>query len=308
MIVVFGSLIADVVFPVHALPRPGETVACDSTLLTPGGKGANQAVAAARVGATVRMAGCIGDDRFASLLQDSLSEAGIATEALRVIEGESSGCAAVAVDRDGHNQIVLALGANRHSTDQQVPDDWLGPETCVLLQMEVPVAANWRLIARAKARGARTILNFAPAGVVPAAVLEQVDVFVVNEMEAEAVAEALALDDRAPEGVARWLARQFKLDCIVTLGADGARLCRPNGELWQVAALPIVAVDTTGAGDAFVGVFAAALDAGRDVPDALHRASIAGGLACLAAGAQSSFPDGATIETWHDDLALPRLV
>ena len=163
MVVVFGSLIADLVFSVANLPRPGETVACPRLGIYPGGKGANQAVAAARAGADVRMSGCVGGDEFGGLLVGALRASGVNVDAVRQV-AVPTGCAAVCVDARGQNQIAIAVGANAEARAAQVDDRWLGPTTTLVLEMEVPGEENAALLGRARARGARTILNAAPAG------------------------------------------------------------------------------------------------------------------------------------------------
>ena len=304
MIVVFGSLNADLVFPVSALPREGETVACEAVLLMPGGKGANQAVAAARAGAEVRMAGCVGGDSFGDLLVGSLEEAGVGLDALERVAAPT-GCAAVIVDSEGRNQIAIAGGANLEAKASQVEDGVLGAGTTVLVQNEVRPEENRELARRAGAAGARVIFNAAPAGPLDADMLRSVDYLLVNEIEASKAAKAAGLGAAGPIEEARALAGAFRVGCVVTMGSGGAYASLPSGE-WQVDALPVAPVDTTGAGDAFVGVFAASLDAGLDAAAALHRASVAGSLACLTEGAQPSLPSAADIEQRLAGLAPVR--
>ncbi|WP_316977021.1 ribokinase [Shumkonia mesophila] len=294
MIVVFGSLNADLVFRVPSLPRPGETVLAPDYTVVAGGKGANQAYAAARAGAPTRMAGCVGDDEFGHVLLSSLSGAGVDTQG--VLHRETrTGCAAIAVDAAGENQIAVAAGANQEARAAQVPDDWLTPDTVLVLQMEVPAAENWALIARAKQAGGRVVLNVAPAAPVPPSVLEFVDVLIVNQTEAMVVAEAAGVPETDPIRAIRSLARGFGMTTVVTLGADGAFACVGDEE-WEVPPLKISPADTTGAGDAFCGVLAAALDAGLAFTEALRRAGTAGALACTRAGAQTAMADAADIE------------
>lgn len=309
MIVVFGSLNADFVFPVPALPREGETVACEAVLLMPGGKGANQAAAAARAGAEVRLAGCVGGDSFGDLLIGSLEEAGVGLDALERVS-VSTGCAAVIVDAEGRNQIAVASGANLEAKAIQVKDGDLGPGTIVLLQNEVRPEENRDLARRARAAGARVLFNAAPAGILDADLLRSVDCLLVNEIEATNAAKAAGLNASGPVEEARALAGAFAIGCVVTMGSGGAYASLPGGEWprgeWQVDALPVEPVDTTGAGDAFVGVFAASLDAGLDAAEALHRASVAGSLACLTEGAQPSMPSAADIDQRLVGLAPVR--
>jgi ribokinase len=297
MLLVFGSLNADLVFQVEALPRPGETVLCPGYQLAAGGKGANQAAAAAKAGAVVHLVGHVGGDSFGQFLREVLAAAGVDGAKLAT-SAQSTGIAAIAVDRLAENQIVVASGANLDSHADQVEDRELAPGVTVLCQNEIRPEATFTLLERAKVRGARTILNLAPAGEVPARVLDRLDLLVVNEIEAARAAAARG----DPAVLARDLALRHGLTCVVTLGGRGALAIGPDGG-WRVEALAIEAVDTTGAGDAFTGVLAAALDQGQSLPDALRRASVAAGLACTRIGAQTSQPTVAAIEAGLAQLA-----
>ena len=304
MIVVFGSINIDLVVPVEHLPRPGETVLGPHYTLVPGGKGANQALAAARAGGAVHMIGRVGRDGFAELALAELKAAGIDLSSLERDE-LPTGCALIPVDRQGGNLIIVASGANRAAAERQVADALLGPQTVVMLQMEVPLTENWRLVERAKHRGARIVLNCAPAAPVPRATLAAVDWLVVNESEAELLARDLSLSAADARSAGAAIAKAAATTVIVTLGGEGA-IAFAGADAWTIGTLPITPVDTTAAGDAFVGAFAAAMDAGADLPTALHRASVAGGLACTVAGAQPSLPTRAAIESRLRDLAPAR--
>ena len=287
-ILVFGSLNADLIFSVETLPRQGETVLgpCYSTV--PGGKGANQAVAASRAGAAVRMIGCLGDDGFASVLMNSLTDAGVETSAIRRVS-KPTGCAAIGVDAKGANQIMVAGGANLEANASDVGDECLNSNTVLVLQMEVPVEENWSLIMRAHQRGAKVILNVAPATAVPSDILAIVDFLVVNEHEVLTVAEAMGLATSDAISAARAICQQTHRACIVTLGEDGAFACDIDNA-WRINALPIKPVDTTAAGDCFVGWLAARLAHGDDLPEAIRWATVGAGQACLVHGAQPSLP------------------
>jgi len=310
MIVVFGSINADLVMAVETLPRAGETVLCPSYQVAPGGKGANQAAAAARAGAKVAMFGQVGADGFGDLVVQALADAGVDTGGVHRARAPTA-CAAIGVDKDGENQIIVASGANLQARADQVPDALLGPETTLVLQLEVPIEEIAALTARARRAGARIILNAAPAGPAPEAVLAGVDVLVVNGIEAEALCQGIGgqgiegQGTGGPEAAAMSLAETFGVTCAVTLGSEGARAFGPEGA-WSVDALRITPVDTTGAGDAFVGVLAASLDSARRFEQALHRASVGAGLACLAEGAQAALADGAAIDARLPDLAPAR--
>jgi len=298
-VLVFGSINVDLLFKVEALPRPGETVLCPGYEVAAGGKGANQATAAARAGAAVRMVGRIGDDSFGRFAREAMAAAGVDCTGIAT-SGRATGIAVIGIDQAAENQIMVASGANLETCADQVADADLAPGVTVLCQNEVRPEATFALLERARARGARTILNLAPAGAVPAEVLNALDYLVVNEVEGRMAAGCAETVDVA--AFARELALRHHLTCVLTLGANGALALGPNVAL-RVPALPIEPVDTTGAGDAFVGVLAASLDLGHDPGAALRRASVAAGLACTRLGAQTSQPTAAQIEARLGDLA-----
>lgn len=298
MLLVFGSINVDLLFRVEALPRPGETVLCSSYEMAPGGKGANQATAAARAGAAVLMIGHIGDDGFGHIARQAMTLAGVDCTHVRTSR-DATGIAVIGVDRAAENQIMVASGANRDTRAEQVADAELASGVTLLCQNEIPSQATFALLERAKARGARTILNLAPAGATPPEVLRVLDVLVVNELEGRVAGGYSESADIAAS--ARDLAMKHQLTCVVTLGAEGALAIGPEGGQ-RVAALRVEPVDTTGAGDAFVGVLAASLDLGHGLGMALRRASVAAGLACTGLGAQTSQPTAAQIEARLGDL------
>jgi ribokinase len=291
MIVVFGSINVDLICPVPDLPQPGETVLAGDYRLLPGGKGANQALAARRAGSEVVLAGAIGRDPFASIALDLVRLDGVDTRLVREID-RPTGCAAIMVSSSGENAIAVSPGANSAVRSDWVPDELLNAKTILVAQMEVPFAETAALIRRAQLRGARCVLNLAPALPVDPGLLPAIDVLVANEREAA----TLGSD---PIG----LARRLQHGLVVTRGAAGAIAFLPDRRRLEVPALPVNAVDTTGAGDAFVGVFAAALDVGLSPEQGLRRASTAAGLACLQHGAQSAVPDAATIAAAMGQLA-----
>jgi ribokinase len=311
VILVFGSINVDIVMRVPRLPVAGETVLGGTYLVAPGGKGANQACAAARAaGATVHvsMIGLVGDDAWADVALSEMRAAGVDLTGVGLGPG-GTGCASILVDAAGHNAIAVASGANMAVRADAVPEAALGPDTTLLLQMEVPAAANWTLIRRARARGARIVLNIAPApepaGAVPGDCLDAVDVLVMNEVEAAAVRGRPG----TPRELASELAARHGLVCVITLGAAGAVAVAASGAFegaWQIGALAITPLDTTGAGDCFAGALAAALGTGQDLPRALRYASVAAGLSCLAPGAQPSLPGREAIEARLDELPEAR--
>src|SRR5215472_10570263 len=283
MILVFGSINVDLVAPVPHLPQPGETVLGGDYALLPGGKGANQALAARRAGAEVVLAGAVGADPFADAALDPLRGEGVDTRLVRVVE-QPTGCAAIMVASGGENIIAVAPGANASVRSDQVPAELLGADTTVVAQMEVPPSETKILLGRAAARGARTILNLAPALPIAPVVLGAIDLLVANEGEVAATGVEPAR-----------LARRLRQGLVVTRGAAGVIGFLHDGTTMAMPALPIEPIDTTGAGDTFVGVLAAALDQGTPLETALRRANAAAGLACLARGAQTAMPDSAAI-------------
>ena len=289
MIVVFGSINLDLIFPLPAIPRPGETLMAPGIRIEPGGKGANQAVAAARDGAQVVMAGAVGRDALAAGALALLRAGGI--DLSRVIEADTAtGCAAIFVDPRGANAIGVGSGANLAARAAQVEDALLGPATTLVLQMEVPAAETAALIHRARARGARIILNLAPAAPLEVATLRALDLLTVNETEAAWLGAHLGCGTDATA-----LRAALGVDVVRTLGEDGADVATAQRS-YRVAARPVTAVDTTAAGDCFVGVLAAALDRGALLADALTRASTAAALCCTRAGSQSSLPAAGEID------------
>jgi ribokinase len=290
MILVFGSINIDLLVPVPALPRPGETVFGGDYRLLPGGKGANQALAARRAGAEVMMAGAVGDDAFGDAALEILRRDGVDLGLVRRV-GRPTGCAAIMVGQAGENLIAVAPGANSDAIAAAVPDALLGPDTIVLCQNEVPMAESAALLRCARSCGARTALNLAPAGQIAPGLQADLDLLVVNETEAATLGADPAM-----------LAAQLRQALIVTRGAVGSTAFFVDDGRLDVPALAIQPVDTTGAGDTFVGVLAAALDQNLKLDAALRRASAAAGLACLAPGAQVAMPERAAI-----NAALTRL-
>jgi len=283
MIVVFGSINLDLNFAVQRIPAPGETVLCPDIRIEPGGKGANQAVAAARDGARVVMAGAVGRDALAAGALRLLREAGI--DLSRAIETEAStGCAAITVDPGGANAIAVGSGANRLACADQIEDALLTPSTTLLLQMEVPASETAALIRRAHMRDARIVLNLAPALPLPEDALRLVDLLVANETEAAWLAGQYGCSASAAA-----MRMTLGVEVVRTLGADGIDAATTAGSV-HVAAHKIVPIDTTAAGDCFVGVLAAALDRRAPISDALHRANAAAALCCTRAGSQGSVP------------------
>ncbi|MDB5411906.1 MAG: Ribokinase [Rubritepida sp.] len=286
-VIVFGSAIADIVFRLPNLPRPGETVLSEAGPALPGGKGLNQAIAAARDGAGVRFVGCVGRDGPGEMLRAALVAAGVDVAALRDVT-EPSGLACVCVDEAGHNQIAVSPGANRAARAEQVQEIPRG--ATLLMQMEVAPAENAALIARGHASGARLLLNLAPAGTMDPAALRALDLLILNESEAGWLGNQLGLAASAST-----LHAGLGIGIAMTQGERGVVVATTAGVV-SVPAFEVTAVDTTGAGDAWCGVLAAALDRGMPLEASIRRANAAGALACTSAGAAPSMPTAAEID------------
>ncbi|WP_262296796.1 ribokinase [Microvirga sesbaniae] len=299
MIIIFGSINMDLVARVQRIARPGETVLSRRADSFFGGKGANQAVAAARVGRRggmpVAMAGAVGNDPFGMACLKNLEANGVEVSAIRVTE-EPTGCAFITVDETGENAITVASGANMALRSSDLSDSLLSQASVLVLQMEVPVADNLDVAARARRAGVKVVWNFAPVPAVGertamAELLAVTDVLVVNEHEALSIAGIVgdgAGDDFLQAGSE--IAGSFGPTCIVTAGARGAYAITPDGARTHATARPITPVDTTGAGDTFVGVLANGLAEGLETGRAMERACAAASLSCLTAGAQAGMP------------------
>jgi ribokinase len=297
MITVFGSINMDLIATTERLPKPGETVAGSGFSTAAGGKGANQALAARRAGRYVHMAGAVGKDGFAADALALLDGAGTDLSLVRHVEGPT-GTALILVGGDGENMIAVVPGANGLVTaaDADAATAIMKEGDILMLQLEIPVEAVERALASARARGITTILNLAP--LIPDAprLGRLADIVIANETEFERLAgeDGMSADDR--EAALKRLHAETGQTLIVTLGGDGVVAIR-DGKIAKAHGLTIEPVDTVGAGDTFCGYFAASLDAGLDFRSALHRAAVAGSLACLKAGAQPSIPTSAEVAT-----------
>lgn len=302
-VVVVGSSNTDMVVRVPRLPAAGETVLGGAFAVLPGGKGANQAVAAARLGAQVTFVGCVGSDDLGDRALAGLAAEGLDTHWFFRSPEAPSGVALILVGPDGENQIAVAPGANALLTPAAVEAAAPAFERAdvVLAQLEVPVDTVAAAVRLARACGKRVILNPAPAQPLPADLLARVDLLVPNETEAAQLAgagEARGIkDDRAAgaEDAARALLAHGVGGVIVTLGSEGAVAVTPE-ECWRVPARRVRAVDSTAAGDAFCGALAAALAGGRDLRAAVEFGIAAAGISVSREGAQPSLPTLAEVE------------
>ncbi len=299
-ITVAGSANLDLVVTAPALPRPGETVLGHHFLQAPGGKGANQAIAASRAGGRTTVLGAIGSDSFGVTLKARLSASSVDTSLLRVVYG-ASGVALIVVEETGENAIVVAPGANAAFTDLTEAElAAIAAADVLLCQLEIPTPTVTAACAAARAAGTRVVLNAAPALPLPDELLAAIDILVVNEVEAAALAPVTspgvdAGDEPEPVDILDAL-----LDCVpavaLTQGGSGAWYASRTGDAVQVPAPRVDVVDTTAAGDAFCGALAVALGEGRAVVDAIRWANAAGAAAVRRLGASSALPKRKTIE------------
>ena len=324
-VTVLGSLNMDISVTVPRLPGPGETVLGSPARFTPGGKGANQAVAAARLGADVRMAGCVGDDDFGRQLLANLQAEGVNADAVRTVTGAPTGVALITVDRGGENLITVAPGANREVGPPEVAAAVAGQADILVISAEIPVEAIAQALAGAGASGVTSVLNLAPvpenARALVAGAGDQLDYLVVNESEAAALlgrdVDGLAAAQRAATDLAGTdlagtdlaptcrpdlrtdlagtdlagtdLAASGPRHAVVTAGAHGAALAGRDGPAVS-RGFRVEPVDAVGAGDTFVGALAVALAAGVPAAEAIRAAAAAGAAAVTRHGAQAAMP------------------
>ena len=299
-IIVVGSVNTDLVIRVPRLPRAGETVLGGEFFQAAGGKGANQAVAAARVARDpVALVAAVGDDAFGRQSLDTLRRENLSLDAVKVMLGMASGVAQIVVDAQGENTIAVASGANAALSPDDIdalPHELFGNARVFLASLEVPLATVARGLERAKQAELITVLNPAPAGALRdrLELLELVDVLTPNQIEA---AELVGGDEPPADtlSIARRLRQLGARDCIITLGAEGCLVVGDNVE--HVPALKVIAVDTTAAGDAFNGALAVALVEGRGLTEAARWANRAAAVAVTRAGAQPSLPTRAEIDS-----------
>ncbi|MDZ8051369.1 MAG: ribokinase [Aulosira sp. ZfuVER01] len=299
-VIVFGSINIDLVATVPRLPMAGETLLGHSFVQIPGGKGANQAVALARLQIPSHMVGRVGTDSFASELLYNLQNSGVEIDNVSIDENASSGVAIIAVDDKGENQIIVIPGANGRVNQEDVEQlsDLLPNSTALLLQFEIPMAAVVAAAKAARQAGVKVILDPAPAqSNVPDELYSLVDIMTPNEVEAgQLVGFSVNDQESAKEAAAVLLQRGVKC-AIVKLGSKGV-FCATAEESFFVPAFPIQVVDTVAAGDAFNGGLAAAFYEGLSLHQAVVWGAAAGALAATKPGAQTSLPDRLTFDAF----------
>ncbi|UQU66116.1 ribokinase [Couchioplanes caeruleus] len=290
-IVVAGSANMDLVGLAERLPLPGETILGDDFVMTPGGKGANQAIAAARAGGACTMLGAIGSDAFGVTIKARLNASGVDTECLRTSYG-SSGVAVIMVDRAGENSIMVSPGANSTFAGLSAAETAVIAESDVLLcQQEIPGETVLAAAQAAREGGTRTILNAAPARELRTELLEAVDLLVVNEVEAMAITGSERLD---MPGLLALVPR-----VVLTMGGSGSWYADRDGRDERIPAFRVAVADTTAAGDAFTGALAVAWGEGRDLLDAVRWANAAGAACVRKVGASNSLPSRADIDALY---------
>jgi ribokinase len=297
-VVIVGSLNMDLVTRAPRLPRAGETLAGQSFVTVPGGKGANQAVAAARLGASVAMIGCVGDDAYGEQLRAALLAEGVDCQAVTPVTGESTGVALIVVDDSSQNAIVIVAGGNGHVTASVVDsfDALLSQAEVIICQLEVPLDTVGHVLKRGHELGKTVILNPAPAsGPLPPQWFAWIDYLIPNESEATALT-GLPVDSTASaDAAASALLAAGVSKVIVTLGEQGA-LFASKSRSEHFPAPKVQPIDTTAAGDTFVGGFAAALADGKSESDAIRFGQVAAALSVTRSGAQPSIPTFAEVQ------------
>lgn len=296
-VVVFGSCNLDMFFNVSNMNFFVDTGAgaqdsmhFETHAQAPGGKGANQAVAASKAGAKVHFYGAVGSGAHARYLIDNFKKVGINTSGIQQLS-LPTGLAIIFNKPDGSHKMINSDGANMKAKSAMVPDRLLNKDTFVVLQTETDLKENSKLLRRAKKLGAKIVYNVAPAAALSVTDLKNIDFLIVNKPEAEVIAGGAGMDASNLPQFAKEMAKKFKMMCIVTLGEKGVMAAVPGmDETILAPSLPVKAIDTVGAGDAFVGGFVAAMAEGIDPLIALNYGAVAGSLACTRVGAQSALP------------------
>ncbi len=288
-IVVVGSINIDLIFRMPRMPEAGETLLGLGFSTAPGGKGSNQAVAAARLGGQVAMVGCVGNDDFGRVMTGSLEAACVDIKDVQVLDSTPTGVAAILLDQKGENRIIVTQGANHQLTPQVVDRaaELIGSARMLVAQLEIPLESVMQAAALAHQVGVKVLLNTAPAHRLPEGLLELVDVLVCNLGEARLLTGSA--EDSSPGEILERLYRLCPRMVVMTLGGQGSLAKTPAGQI-QAPAYPVEVKDTTGAGDAFVGGLAVALLEGKTPEQALRWGNAAGAIACQRLGAQPSLP------------------
>ncbi|MCB1066086.1 MAG: ribokinase [Verrucomicrobiae bacterium] len=302
-IAVVGSLNVDYVAKVGRLPMPGETVAASDLEIVYGGKGANQAVAAVRQECAVRMMGSVGADDIGRAYLSYLKKQGIDVSGIRQVKGTSTGSAFISVDAMGENTIVVTSGANGLTSPDQIRarDPFIAEADALLAQFEVPLSVVVEALRIANRAGVLSVVNPSPfRSTFPWASVE-IDYLIVNENEADEILEDLPIKLDAAVEIREFLKGIRVNGIVVTRGSDATLVIGPD-EAFEAPTLPVVPVDTVGAGDAFAGCFTARMAMGESLRDAVLAANCAGALTTLRSGAQAAIPDRDRVDQHRDQL------
>jgi ribokinase len=294
-ILVVGSINADLVVRAPRFPEPGETISGDDLQIIPGGKGANQAVAAARQGASVSMIGRVGNDSFGPALINNLKQNRVDTSHVQIDLESATGTATIIVDANGQNSIVLSAGGNGKVSAADVNNTSFSDHRLLLLQLEIPTETVLAATQRARENGLRILLNPAPARPLPPELISVPDFIVPNESELSLLTNPPVNDLPSAEKAAKALLERGAQNVIVTLGANGA-LIVTSTQVTHVDAYKVEVVDTTAAGDAFIGGFASALLRDESLEEAVRYGCACGALATTKFGAQPSLPTREEVE------------
>lgn len=298
-ILVVGSVNMDIVNNVEKHPLPGETIKCRRTQYTPGGKGANQAIAAALTGGTVSMIGAVGQDDIGSKLQSNIQSFGAETKHMLIKEG-TSGLAFITVDQLGENTIILSEGANAKLTEEDVKqiisDSTFDQVDTVLLQNEIPWQTTLFAIKEAHRRGIRIMFNPAPALMLTEDILSLIDVLILNETEAEMITSRKVGNQKEALQAAQQLVNNGVTEVILTLGDKGSIYVNQKKDVIITPAFKVLSVDSTAAGDAFIGAFATSSRLAISIEESLRFAAAAAAITVTRDGAQMSIPNAKEIE------------
>lgn len=303
-LIVLGSVNADHVLRVNAFPRPGETVMGHGYTVIPGGKGANQAVAAARLGANTGFIACVGDDDFGRTMITRLQHDGIDTAGVTIVPDMPTGIALIQIAADGENAISISPEANGCLTEDMLEThlDFLRKADALLLQLETPLEAVHKAVAQAAASGVHVVLNPAPARALPDSLLSQVSMITPNETEAEVLTGVRILDKADAQRAADILHDKGVKTVLITLGEKGAFLSTPENRSQGgriVSGYAVEAVDTTAAGDTFNGALVAAMQRGESLEAAIGFAHAAAAISVTRLGAQTSIPTRDEVEAFR---------
>lgn len=303
-IVVVGSLNMDMVVNVNRRPERGETLLGEGFFMSPGGKGANQAYAAGKLGGSVAMIGLVGDDLFADQLVKNLSDVGVVTQYIQKVSGQSSGTALITIDKDGDNSIIVAPGANQHITAKYIREceHVIKDAKLLMVQLEIPLEAVIEAVNIAYKHRIPVLLDPAPAQPLPDSLLGKIDYILPNESEIAQLTGIQVHDEKSAKDAGQYLLDKGVHTVVSKLGGQGVVLIEPLESL-RFEGFKVDAVDTTAAGDAFAGAFATALVSGKDLGEVIHFANAVGAITVTKPGAQSSMPDLEELETFIADYS-----